>query len=197
MDVDAYEVSPGVTALTVQDDGFGMHRGQLQNMLSFGFSSKEHVVGNVGRFGIGFKSGSMRLANDALILTRQEDTASVALLSTTFLNAIDADDILIPMLTWTVEPGSSAGKRTYVALTPDNTAEWKENMGVLEEYTYLKSEQAVLAELDKIDTVAGTRIVLFNLKNPPEFDFAYDPADVRMIRSLGDDDDGKTLNPEP
>jgi hypothetical protein len=153
VDVDAKEVSPGVMALTVQDDGFGMHRGQLQNMLSFGFSSKEHVVGNVGRFGIGFKSGSMRLANDALILTRQEDTASVALLSTTFLNAIDADDILIPMFTWTVEPGSSAGKHTYVAHTPGNTAEWEENMGVLEEYTYLKSEQAVLAELDKIDTV--------------------------------------------
>ena len=53
--------------ITVQDDGYGMDRGKLQNMLSFGFSSKEHVVGNVGRFGIGFKSGSMRLANDALI----------------------------------------------------------------------------------------------------------------------------------
>ena len=31
----------------------------------------------------------------------------MALLSTTFLRAIDADDILIPMFTWTVEPGGS------------------------------------------------------------------------------------------
>jgi len=189
VDVDAYEVSPGTMALTVQDDGFGMHRGQLQNMLSSGFSNKEHVVGNVGRFGVGFKSGSMRLANDALILTRQEGTVSVALLSTTFLDAIGADDILIPMLTWKVEPGSLAGKHTYVALTPSNTAEWKENMGLLEEYTCFKSEQAMLAELDKIDTVTGTRVVLFNLKNPPEFDFEFDLADIRMMRSLGDDDD--------
>jgi len=36
---------------------------------------------------------------------------------------------------------------------------------------------------------SGTRVVLFNLKNPPEFDFEVDPADIRMMRSLGDDDD--------
>jgi hypothetical protein len=167
VDVDAYEVSPGTMAITVQDDGFGMHRGQLQNMLSSGFSNKEHVVGNVGRFGIGFKSGSMRLANDALILTRQEGTVSVALLSTTFLDAIDADDILIPMLTWKVEPSSSAGKHTYVALTPGNTAEWMENMSILEEYTCFKSEQAMLAELDKIDTVT----VGVTRPRPPASDF--------------------------
>ena len=44
-------------ALSVQDDGVCMARSNLHCMLSFGFSSKEHVVGNVGRFGIGFKSG--------------------------------------------------------------------------------------------------------------------------------------------
>ena len=59
---------------------------------------------------------------------------------------------------------TSAGGHTYVAQTPANTAEWEENMGVLEEYTFLKSEREVLAELDKIDTATGTRIVLFNLK---------------------------------
>ena len=44
-------------AISVQDDGVGMARSNLHCMLSFGFSSKEHVVGNVGGFGIGFKSG--------------------------------------------------------------------------------------------------------------------------------------------
>jgi hypothetical protein len=65
-------VLDGKYALTVQDDGRGMTRSGLNNMLSFGFSDKEHVSGNVGRFGIGFKSGSMRLADDALILTKRE-----------------------------------------------------------------------------------------------------------------------------
>jgi len=119
----------------------------------------------------------MRLANDVLIFTRREGSASVALLSASFLRAIDADDILIPMFTWKVE--SSAGRHTYVAEEPSSTAEWEENMGVLEEYTFLKSERAVLAELDKITTPTGTRIVLFNLKDPPEFDFDTVGADTR------------------
>ena len=179
VDVDAFELTPGKMAISVQDDGVGMARSNLHCMLSFGFSSKEHVSGNVGRFGIGFKSGSMRLANDALILTRREGQASAALLSTTFLSAIGADDILIPMFTWRTEP--TAGRVTYVAQEPANTTEWEENMGVIEEYTFLKSEAEVLKELDKIDTPTGTRIVLFNLKEPAEFDFATSPNDIRML----------------
>ena len=184
--MDVVNVAPGVPAITVQDDGVGMARANLHCMLSFGFSSKEHVVGNVGRFGIGFKSGSMRLANDALILTRREGQASVALLSTTFLNAIDADDILIPMFTWKVDESGGSGRRSYIADEPSNTTEWEENMAVIEEYTFLKSEAAVLEELDKIDTKTGTRIVLFNLKQPSEFDFEHDQSDIRM-RGIEDD----------
>ena len=79
VDVEAYEVEVGKMGITVQDNGIGMTQTNLHCMLSFGFSSKEHVQGNVGRFGIGFKSGSMRLADDALILTRQVGQASAAL----------------------------------------------------------------------------------------------------------------------
>ena len=41
----------------VEDDGVGMTRNKLVAMLGLGFSKKEHMAGNVGRFGIGFKSG--------------------------------------------------------------------------------------------------------------------------------------------
>lgn len=56
-------------------------------MMSYGFSDKEHAAGNVGRYGVGFKSGSMRLGQDALVCTKSvEGTATVALLSRTFLD---------------------------------------------------------------------------------------------------------------
>ena len=56
-------------------------------MMSYGFSDKEHNAGNVGRYGVGFKSGSMRLGQDALVVTKSvEGTATVALLSRTFLD---------------------------------------------------------------------------------------------------------------
>ena len=142
-------------------------------MISFGFSSKEHARGNVGRFGIGFKSGSMRLANDALILTRQKGEASAALLSTTFLRDIDADDILIPMFTWNVE--TVHGQKSYVSREPLDISVWEENMGIIERYTFLKTESELLDELEKIKTSTGTRIVLFNLKRSPELNFDQDP----------------------
>ena len=48
--------------LVFEDNGTGMTRNQLLRMLSFGFSEKEGKAGNVGRFGIGFKSGSIKLS---------------------------------------------------------------------------------------------------------------------------------------
>ena len=178
VEVDAYEVESGNIAITVQDDGVGMNRDSLHCMISFGFSSKEHAKGNVGRFGIGFKSGSMRLANDALILTRQKGEASAALLSTTFLRDIDADDILIPMFTWNVE--MVHGQKSYVSREPLDISVWEENMGIIERYTFLKTESELLNELEKIKTSTGTRIVLFNLKRTPELDFDHDPLDIRI-----------------
>ena len=177
-------------ALSVQDDG----RVARSNLHSCFVRVLEQGarVGNAGRFGIGFKSGSMRIAHDALILTRRDGQAA-GLLSTTFLNAIDADDILIPMFTWTTD--RRRGEAHHVASEPANTAEWEENMSVIEQYTYLESESAVLRELDKITTPTGTRIVLFNLKDPPEFDFSV-KNDVRML-GIDPDEQNRTSARRP
>lgn len=65
-------------------------------MLSYGFSDKEHSAGNVGRYGMGFKSGSMRLGKDALVMSlHRHGTATVALLSRTFLDRVRADEIKV------------------------------------------------------------------------------------------------------
>jgi hypothetical protein len=194
--VDAYEFEAGNIAITVQDDGIGMNRDNLHRMISFGFSCKEHAKGNVGRFGIGFKSGSMRLANDALILTRQNGEASAALLSTTFLREIDADDILIPMFTWKVE--TVHGQQSYVSHEPKNISIWEENIGIVERYTFLKSELDLLNELDKITTPTGSRIILFNLKRSPELNFDQDPLDIRIRGDdLGTDEGTRSSSRRP
>ena len=194
--VDAYEFEAGNIAITVQDDGIGMNRDSLHRMISFGFSCKEHAKGNVGRFGIGFKSGSMRLANDALILTRQNGEASAALLSTTFLREIDADDILIPMFTWKVE--TVHGQQSYVSHEPKNISIWEENIGIVERYTFLKSELDLLNELDKITTPTGSRIILFNLKRSPELNFDQDPLDIRIRGDdLGTDEGTRSSSRRP
>ena len=159
VEVDAY-VRDGKYVMTVQDDGRGMTRSGLNNMLSFGFSDKEHVSGNVGRFGIGFKSGSMRLADDALILTKRDGYAHAALLSQTFLDSVAADDILIPMFSFTLLEGDGVN---YVPFEPSDQSEWTSNTVIFEKYSKFNAT-TLMKEFDKIQGSHGTRIILFNLR---------------------------------
>jgi len=54
----------------------------------------------VGQYGNGFKSGSMRIGRDAVVFTKTENSMSVGMLSQTYLEAIDAETILVPIITW-------------------------------------------------------------------------------------------------
>ena len=54
----------------------------------------------VGHYGNGFKSGSMRLGKDALVLTKQENSRSIGYLSQTYLEMIKAETVVVPLATW-------------------------------------------------------------------------------------------------
>jgi hypothetical protein len=71
-------------------------------LFSFGYCAKEEncKLKPIGMYGNGFKSGSMRIGNDAVVFTKEVDTMSVGLLSQTYLQAIDADTIYLPIVTW-------------------------------------------------------------------------------------------------
>jgi len=87
--------------LIFTDNGRGMSTDDLYNMLSFGFSEDDTTAdkSRIGRYGNGFKSGSMRLGKDVLVLTISEKTCSVGLLSRTYLASIAAEEILVPLAT--------------------------------------------------------------------------------------------------
>lgn len=74
----------------------------IQNPFSFGYSDKkamrDHVP--VGVYGNGFKSGSMRLGKDAIVFTKTRDSMSIGLLSQSYLQAIKAQQIMVPILTF-------------------------------------------------------------------------------------------------
>ena len=75
----------------------------LHLMLSFGHCSK--AESDIGRYGNGFKSGSMRVGRDALVFTRTQQPAviTVGLLSQTFLADIHADEVLVPIVSWNAD----------------------------------------------------------------------------------------------
>ena len=80
----------------------GMLFATVKNMLSYYFvqvaKKGQHMP--VGHYGNGFKSGSMRLGRDAIVFTKTSETKSVGFLSQTYLEAIKAETILVPMVTW-------------------------------------------------------------------------------------------------
>nr|KAG5704012.1 hypothetical protein BaRGS_032101 [Batillaria attramentaria] len=91
-----WEMINGKQCLTFVDNGKGMDHTHLLHMLSFGYCEKaEHealrTYKPIGKYGNGFKSGSMRLAKDALVFTVCRNTASVGFLSQSYLKAINSD----------------------------------------------------------------------------------------------------------
>jgi hypothetical protein len=65
--VDVRPADDGAPMLLVRDNGGGMDRAAMHRMMSFGVSAESSK--RIGRYGNGFKSSSMRLAADALVLS--------------------------------------------------------------------------------------------------------------------------------
>lgn len=75
-----------VPMLCVENDGCGMDDKEMKVMLSFGHGKSDDSadVDRVGRYGVGFKSGSMQVGRDALIFTRRGDKQSLGFLSISY-----------------------------------------------------------------------------------------------------------------
>ncbi|XP_062570925.1 MORC family CW-type zinc finger protein 3-like isoform X3 [Saccostrea cucullata] len=170
----------GKVCLTFTDNGNGMIPEKLHKMLSFGYCEKV-AVGNhqpIGHYGNGFKSGSMRLGKDAIVFSRRADVMSVGLLSQTYLKAIKAETVLVPIISWNL-PNKT--RRT--------SPETKNNLSAICSHSIFKDEKELLSELDSLEKFrTGTRIIIYNLtKNNNsgnlELDFLSDPLDIRNPES--------------
>ncbi|KAL5707255.1 hypothetical protein ACHQM5_025324 [Ranunculus cassubicifolius] len=71
-----------IPMLLVIDDGHGMSHEEILGMLSFGREApEEDDPMRIGRFGFGFKTGSMRIGRDAIVFTQTATSRSIGLLS--------------------------------------------------------------------------------------------------------------------
>nr|GME16292.1 protein MICRORCHIDIA 6-like [Ipomoea batatas] len=99
--VDKY-INPrdGSAALLIQDDGGGMDPEAMRHCLSFGFSDK--LKSAIGKYGNGFKTGTMRLGADVIVFSRsmrnRKLTQTIGLLSYSFLTQAGLDRIVVPMV---------------------------------------------------------------------------------------------------
>ncbi|BFZ00178.1 hypothetical protein BsWGS_03217 [Bradybaena similaris] len=164
--------------LSFQDDGLGMSRECLHHMLSFGFS-ESHERHHIGMYGNGFKSGSMRLGKDVIVFTRTADSAGIGMLSQTYLRAVQADNVLVPMLGYTL-PG----------LQPVEQPTRDMNLRAILEHSPFKQEQQLIQKLAAF-VGTGTLIIIYNLCKVDRFDrieldFTKDPHDIRCPDSTGE-----------
>ncbi|XP_037687631.1 MORC family CW-type zinc finger protein 3 isoform X2 [Choloepus didactylus] len=157
---------------------------KLHKMLSFGFSDKVTMNGHVpvGLYGNGFKSGSMRLGKDAIVFTKNGESMSVGFLSQTYLEAIRAEHVIVPIVSFNRH-------RQMI-----NLVESKASLAAILEHSLFSTEQKLLAELDAIMGKKGTRIIIWNLRSykngATEFDFDKDKYDIRIPDDL-DETTGK------
>ncbi|XP_055501167.1 MORC family CW-type zinc finger protein 3-like [Leucoraja erinacea] len=169
----------GHICLIFLDNGQGMNHDKLHKMLSFGFSDKVTVKGHapVGLYGNGFKSGSMRLGKDAVVFTKDGATRSVGFLSQTYLKAVKAENVIVPIISY--------GHKKLL------NEDMQLSLNAILSHSLFKTEQELHAELDAISGRKGTRIIIWNMRGTkdgkPEFDFDSDKYDIRIPEEILND----------
>ncbi|XP_046363839.2 MORC family CW-type zinc finger protein 3-like [Haliotis rufescens] len=182
--IDKVEVG-GLQCMTFADNGNGLDEDKLLKMLSFGFCEKDvYEKSNhkpIGHYGNGFKSGSMRLGQDALVFTRHVHTTSVGMLSQTYLQKTGCETVMVPIITWELP----SNKKIHSGTSQNNLA-------AIMKYSPFTTESSLLTELLSLERLkTGTKIFIFNLKRSksgsPELDFESDPLDIRNPETLAMD----------
>ncbi|XP_043092394.1 MORC family CW-type zinc finger protein 3b isoform X2 [Puntigrus tetrazona] len=127
----------------------------------------------------------MRLGKDAIVFTKTRDTMSVGLLSQSYLEAVGAQRVLVPMITFRRDG--------------HNHAEDGASLRAILTHSLFNSEKDLFAELRAVSAAGptGTRIIIWNLRTTTngktEFDFDTDKYDI-LIRA--DISDKSSMTPE-
>uniref|UniRef100_A0A8D2QL11 MORC family CW-type zinc finger 2 n=1 Tax=Zosterops lateralis melanops TaxID=1220523 RepID=A0A8D2QL11_ZOSLA len=161
------------------DDGTGMDSNEAASVIQFGKSAKRSPESTqIGQYGNGLKSGSMRIGKDFILFTKKDNTMTCLLLSRTFHEEEGIDEVIVPLPTWNA--------RTCEPVT-DNMEKFAIETELIYKYSPFKSEREVMDQFNKIRAEKGTLVIIFNLKlmdnGEPELDVTSDPQDIQMAET--------------
>ncbi|XP_075773159.1 ATPase MORC2 isoform X1 [Pelodiscus sinensis] len=161
------------------DDGAGMDPSDAASVIQFGKSAKRSPESTqIGQYGNGLKSGSMRIGKDFILFTKKDATMTCLFLSRTFHEEEGIDEVIVPLPTWNT--------RTLEPMT-DNMEKFAIETELIYKYSPFKSEQEVMQQFKKIPGEKGTLVIIFNLKlmdnGEPELDVTSDPRDIQMAET--------------
>ncbi|KAM4827155.1 ATPase MORC2 isoform 1-T1 [Thomomys bottae] len=161
------------------DDGAGMDPSDAASVIQFGKSAKRTPESTqIGQYGNGLKSGSMRIGKDFILFTKKEDTMTCLFLSRTFHEEEGIDEVIVPLPTW--------NSRTREPVT-DNVEKFAIETELIYKYSPFRTEEEVMTQFMKIPGNSGTLVIIFNLKlmdnGEPELDIVSNPKDIQMAET--------------
>ncbi|XP_041079314.1 ATPase MORC2A-like isoform X2 [Polyodon spathula] len=169
------ELRGGYT-LCFLDDGTGMDPSEATHVIQFGKSSKRSSESTqIGQYGNGLKSGSMRIGKDFILFTKKENKMTCLFLSRTFHEEEAIDEVIVPLPTWSY--------KTKQPIT-DNPEKFAIETELIYKYSPFKSEAQIMEQFNKIEGDSGTLVIIYNLKlmdnHETELDVTSDPQDILM-----------------
>ncbi|KAM5237572.1 ATPase MORC2 isoform 2-T2 [Ctenodactylus gundi] len=161
------------------DDGAGMDPSDAASVIQFGKSAKRTPESTqIGQYGNGLKSGSMRIGKDFILFTKKEDNMTCLFLSRTFHEEEGIDEVIVPLPTWNA--------RTREPVT-DNVEKFAIETELIYKYSPFRTEEEVMNQFMKIPGDSGTLVIIFNLKlmdnGEPELDIISNPRDIQMAET--------------
>nr|XP_006991365.1 ATPase MORC2B-like [Peromyscus maniculatus bairdii] len=158
------------------DNGTGMDPNDAISVIQFGKSGKRTPESTqIGRYGNGLKSGSMRIGKDFILFTKKEDTMSCLFLSRTFHEEEGIDEVIVPLPSWNTQTGEPV---------TDNVEKFAIETELIYKYSPFHTEGEMMTQFMKISGNSGTLVIIFNLKlmdnGEPELDITSNPKDIRM-----------------
>ncbi|KAI8783313.1 ATPase MORC2 [Biomphalaria glabrata] len=178
------------------DDGEGMDPIETASIVTFGKSNKKSDdLHQIGMYGNGLKSGSMRIGNDLMLFTKRGDTRSCLFLSRTFHEEENIDEVIVPI------PSFEATSQKPKLMDQRHKEKHETEMEIILKYSPFKTTADFFAQFDRIEGQSGTLVMVYNLKlldsGDTELDFVTDPNDIILSNpSSHDFDSDEGLMPE-
>ncbi|XP_031474127.1 uncharacterized protein LOC116246399 isoform X2 [Nymphaea colorata] len=165
-----------IPVLSFVDNGCGMSHKEIVRMVSFGHEPQKNDANHIGRYGVGFKTGAMRLGRNALVISQASNSRSLALLSQAFNE--DKNDFEIPIVSY-ARQGNFMDIDTNIQTEAEATAHLKSIKEFSPFNEYFIGEKSAL--FGKNGT--GTQIYIWDLdKWGSDYSLEWTCDDI-MIRS--------------
>ncbi|XP_077601031.1 ATPase MORC2-like isoform X1 [Stigmatopora nigra] len=164
------------------DDGTGMEPSEATQVIQFGKSSKRSPDSTqIGQYGNGLKSGSMRIGKDFILFTKRGNSLTCLFLSRTFHEEEGLDEVIVPLPSWNLQ--------TKQPMTSD-PEKYAIETELIFKYSPFKTEQELMEQFSKIESASGTLVIIYNLKlmdnREPELDVETDHQDILMAGMLAE-----------